>query len=52
MKDACDGLIEDNKDIRREVTGLKKDVRLILFTIVATNALWALWTVAHHFLHS
>lgn len=52
MKDPCGDLIEENKDIRREIKDLKKDLRIILMTILTTNALWALWTVGHYLLHS
>lgn len=47
----CEKLAEDQMEMQEMVGKLKKDLRIILITILGTNALWVLWTVLHHIVH-
>jgi len=47
----CKELAEDHVEIQAMVDRLKKDLRLILITILTTNALWVIWTIFHHLVH-
>ena len=41
----------DCKELAEDHDRLKKDLRLILITILTTNALWVIWTIFHHIVH-